>query len=405
MIRVGAPHAILLSGPAGVGKTTLAMDLAAGLLCTAPDGVARPCRSCRGCGLVAAGSHPDLHWLRPTGPGGQIVIGKVEHVPDTPPRGVRHLLHELALLPMEGGARLAIVESAHRMNEDAQGAILKTLEEPPPGLTIILCADEESRLLPTIRSRCARIRLGPVGPREIEAILADHGVADPPLAARLARLAGGRPGLALAYARAPEALRIRGEIARTLLDLLDVGPAPRLAAMRASLPLAMTLVAALDDAAAAVSGGVGQVAAVRSTAKGRRRPTSVASAPPDPEPTAPSGADGDDASTDTADVVDPDATVKAPPASQRRGAAEAIVTIWIDVARDLALAQVGATRSIHDPDLLEEMDRAARGMAPGQAATALARLERAATLLASNVAPELVLDGLALAWPRRQGVA
>ena len=109
-------------------------------------------------------------------------------------------------MPVEGGARVAIIEGADRMNEDAQTALLKTLEEPPAGVTIVLCADDEDRLLPTIRSRCARVRLGPVGARDIEAIVADHGVADPPLAARLARLAGGRPGIALAYARAPEAL-------------------------------------------------------------------------------------------------------------------------------------------------------------------------------------------------------
>jgi DNA polymerase-3 subunit delta' len=84
------------------------------------------------------------------------------------------------------------------MNPDAQAALLKTLEEPPAGLTLVLCADDEDRLLPTVRSRCARIRLGPVGVRDIESILGEHGVADPPLAARLARLAAGRPGTAVA---------------------------------------------------------------------------------------------------------------------------------------------------------------------------------------------------------------
>ena len=86
-------------------------------------------------------------------------------------RGIRDLIADLALLPVEGGARVAIVEAAHRMNEDAQAALLKTLEEPPAGVTLILCADTEEPLLPTIRSRCARLRLGPVGVREVEAIL------------------------------------------------------------------------------------------------------------------------------------------------------------------------------------------------------------------------------------------
>ena len=148
MIAAGPPHAILFVGPASSGKTTLALDLAAALLCTADDPPARPDGTCRGCRLLASGNHPDLHRLAPEGPGGQITIGQV-----------RGLINELALLPVEGGARVAILEQADRMNEDAQNSLLKTLEEPPDGLTIVLCADEEDRLLPTIQSRVARLRL------------------------------------------------------------------------------------------------------------------------------------------------------------------------------------------------------------------------------------------------------
>ena len=74
MIAHGAPHAVLFVGPPSVGKTTLALDLAAGLLCLAPEPVDRPCRECRGCRLVASGNHPDLHRLRPGGAGNQIKI-------------------------------------------------------------------------------------------------------------------------------------------------------------------------------------------------------------------------------------------------------------------------------------------------------------------------------------------
>jgi DNA polymerase-3 subunit delta' len=249
MIRGPAPHAVLLVGPDGVGKTTLALDLAAGLLCTA-EVSDRPCRACRACRLVDGGGHPDLHRLAPAGPGRQVVIGG----PDARYRGVRDLISDLALMPAEGGARVAIVEGADRMNEDAQAALLKTLEEPPAGVTIVLCADQEDRLLPTVRSRCFRVRLGLVGTRDIEAIVADHGLADPPTAARLGRLAGGRPGLALAYARAPDAVLIRAELTRVLLDLTDARPSMRLAAARAAIPRAVALTAALavaDPAAAA----------------------------------------------------------------------------------------------------------------------------------------------------------
>src|SRR5450432_4191217 len=189
LVRGAAPHAILIVGPASVGKTTLADDLAAGLLCLAPNLADRPCRACRGCRLVAGGNHPDLHRLGPEGPGGQVVIGD----PGKPAsRGVRNLVAELAYLPMEGGHRVAIVEHAERMNEDAQNALLKTLEEPPDRTTIILCADEEDRLLPTVRSRCVRLRMAPLGIRAVEELLVERGVADAPTAARLARIAAGR---------------------------------------------------------------------------------------------------------------------------------------------------------------------------------------------------------------------
>src|SRR5471032_3110539 len=178
--------------------------------CASPDPADRPCHDCRGCRLIAGANHPDLHRLGPEGPGGQVVIGDSARPAG---RGVRNLVAELAYLPVEGGHRVAVVEHAERMNEDAQNALLKTLEEPPARTTIVLCADEEDRLLPTVRSRCVRLRMAPLGIRAIEELLADRGVADGPAAARLARIAGGRPGLALAYARLPEAVTIRDEMA------------------------------------------------------------------------------------------------------------------------------------------------------------------------------------------------
>jgi DNA polymerase III delta' subunit len=409
MLRGGVPHAVLISGPAGVGKTTLALDLAAGLLCQAPDPAARPCRACRACRLVESGTHADLHWLRPEGPGGQIVIGQ----PDDPskPRGVRDLLGELALRPLEGGARVAVIEGADRMNDDAQGALLKTLEEPPAGVTLILTADEETRLAPTIRSRCARIRLGPVGARDVETVLADHGITDPALAARLARLVGGRPGAALAYARAPDALRIRGELARVILDMTMTGPADRLAAMRAALPAALTFVVALGleqgggattgtDLGSARSRGA---SATRGGSPSRAGSASRATASPAPPPaiTTPDEPSADD----DADDEEPEPIAKGPAAPQRRRAAETILLVWIDVARDLALVQAGGRSSVRDIELLEELVGVADALDPGEPAAALAGLERAMTLLAANVSPELVLDATALAWPGRRRAA
>src|SRR5215207_1143218 len=94
MIGARVPHAILISGPAGIGKMTLALDLAAGLLCDDPDRAVRPCRACRGCRLVERGRHPDLHRLAPSGAGDQIRIGARDRAEDGT---VRRLATDLVL--------------------------------------------------------------------------------------------------------------------------------------------------------------------------------------------------------------------------------------------------------------------------------------------------------------------
>ena len=133
---------------------------------------------------------------------------------------VQALAAELYLLPLEGSFRVAIIEQAQRLNLDAQNALLKTLEEPPAQVAIILAADDSAGLLPTVVSRCVRLRLGPVAPTAIATLLAEHGLADSVQGTRIARLAGGRPGLALSLAGQPEAVIAQQRLARTLLDLL-----------------------------------------------------------------------------------------------------------------------------------------------------------------------------------------
>jgi DNA polymerase III delta' subunit len=365
MLATGIPHAILLVGPDGVGKTTLALDVAATLLCLAPDPADRPDRTCRACRSLDHGNHPDIHRLAPVGAGSTIPIGGREE------RGVRDLVSELSLLPVEGGARVALIEGAHRMTEDAQSALLKTLEEPPRGAVLILCAEDEERLLPTIRSRCVRLRLGSIGVRAIEQILAEHDVADAPTAARVARLAGGRPGLALKLALAPEAVRIRGEVARTLLDLLTASRTRRLIGIRDLAARAADLARAQEPGAPRDGG----------RAAGRRGRGSA----PEPEEAADDGAEATGG-----------AVVRVAPA-ERRVAALTLVSIWRDLLRDLTLVSLDAPNAVRDPELLEEL-AAAGSLAIGAASAHLRRLDAAGEQLEGNVSPELVLDTLALAW-------
>ncbi len=387
MLGSSVPHALLISGPASVGKVSLALDLAAGLLCSGATGPDRPCRTCRTCRMVEHGNHPDLHWLLPTGAGQQIQVGR----DDSPEPGtVRGLAAELVLLAMEAGQRVVIVRDAHQANEVAQNALLKLLEEPPPGTTIILCTDDEELMLPTIKSRCARLRLGTVAIPDTERLLAERGLADAPTAARLARLTGGRAGLAVAYAAAPDAVTIRGELARSLLDLLASGPATRLAAARLLQARAGDLAQQLEQALAPVPDPEG-AGGRRGRGRGGAKPTGGDDAGGPPDAVAP-------------DADETEGATKVTAKDRRRSIAQ-LLEVWRDVARDLVLAERGARRTVRDPALLEELEAAAREIPPGAAATFLPRIAEADGLVRGNVTPELLLDVLLLAWPRRRGAA
>lgn len=165
-------HALLLGGPAGVGKRHFARALGAFILCEQRSGYA--CGRCRSCVQIAAGTHPDATRLSVDGHEG--LTDSTASVPDTllihwEPRpdskrreisidAVHSATAQLTQVSHYGGARVVLVEPAELLNESSANALLKLVEEPPPGTHILFIAERPSLLKPTLRSRCQRIRFG-----------------------------------------------------------------------------------------------------------------------------------------------------------------------------------------------------------------------------------------------------
>ncbi len=178
-------HAMLIAGPIGIGKRALAKNMAASLLCEAPVNH-NACGQCRGCQLFAAGSHPDFLTLEPESGGSGIL--KIE--------GVRDLTAFSQLTSQYKGYRVAVLAPAEAMNRNAANALLKTLEEPPAEMVLILVSDAPARLPATIRSRCQHYRLGMPGQASALRWLGEQGIEAKQAELSLV-LAGGAPLQAL----------------------------------------------------------------------------------------------------------------------------------------------------------------------------------------------------------------
>ncbi|MFN3713362.1 MAG: DNA polymerase III subunit delta' [Alcanivoracaceae bacterium] len=182
------PHALVLSGPAGIGKFRLARAFCEALLCQQPQaGLA--CGKCQSCHLAVAGSHPDLAVLTPDEGKKSIRIDQV-----------RDLVDFFSRTAQFGGRRLALLTPAESMNRNAQNALLKTLEEPGAGAFLLLLCDQPSRLLPTVRSRCQQRHLPSPDQQMALAWLSEQTGNDDTARALLAA-AGGAPLKALALER------------------------------------------------------------------------------------------------------------------------------------------------------------------------------------------------------------
>src|SRR6266545_424101 len=183
------PQSLVFAGPDGVGKRLTAIALAQALNCERPavrSNWQDACGICASCTRIARGVHADILLVQP-GDSGAIKVDQV-----------REAIDRTAYRPFEGRRRLVIVDGADALMAEAQNALLKTLEEPPPASVFVLATTRPDVLLPTVRSRCQRLRFGPLSPGDVADVLVrDHGLS-PADAHAAAATADGSVGRALA---------------------------------------------------------------------------------------------------------------------------------------------------------------------------------------------------------------
>ena len=187
--RTNLPHALLIHGRPGLGKTVLAKLFAQRLLCEGPSGGDLPCGECAACRWFEQANHPDFRLLEPEALSAAEGDARTTEGEPRKREGeaasrqiridqVRELHDFLAIGTHRGGLRVIILRPAEAMNLATANALLKSLEEPPPSTLFILVSSAPDRLLPTVRSRCQKVGVAAATAAEAVGWLQSRGVAD-----------------------------------------------------------------------------------------------------------------------------------------------------------------------------------------------------------------------------------
>ncbi|MFQ5814343.1 MAG: DNA polymerase III subunit delta' [Anaerolineae bacterium] len=208
-------HAYLLTGPPQIGKRWLALNFARALNCLSDNNEEKPCGQCLACSKIAHGSHPDVQIIE--GERGTLKIDQM-----------RTLRHEAALSPLEGRWKVYIIRQMEQATAEAANCLLKTLEEPPSSVILVLTASEAEALLPTIVSRCQVLNLRPLAIETVQKALQERWRVDAERAQLLARLSGGRLGWAVTASQNDAILDQRERHLDEMMELLGQGRVERL---------------------------------------------------------------------------------------------------------------------------------------------------------------------------------
>lgn len=211
-------QAYLLTGPQGIGKRTLALRIVQAVNCQQLAGDGEPCYQCRSCQQIERMQHPDLSIIQAEQVAGSLKVDQI-----------RDLQRSLSLAPYEANYRAGILLRFEEASAGAANALLKTLEEPPARVILILTAENSELLLPTIVSRCEVIRLRPASIEQAAQGLQQHWGIAPEQAQLLAHISGGRVGYALQLYQSPEQMEQRQIWLDDLHRLLTAGRVERFA--------------------------------------------------------------------------------------------------------------------------------------------------------------------------------